>query len=130
MRPDFKKRIALLTLRKICCTEKKFFERCAKAYCNRPKGFSKEKNYKLCFNVKSCYRNSIFYQNEYQIFMNFKELNLHQNILRAIEEVGYTSPTPIQEQAIPEILKGLDLRASAQTGTGKTAAFILPSLNR
>jgi superfamily II DNA/RNA helicase len=62
--------------------------------------------------------------------MNFKELYLHQNILKAVEEVGYTSPTPIQEQAIPEILKGSDLRASAQTGTGKTAAFILPSLHR
>jgi superfamily II DNA/RNA helicase len=62
--------------------------------------------------------------------MNFQELSLHQNILKAIEEVGHTSPTPIQAQAIPEILKGSDLRASAQTGTGKTAAFILPSLNR
>jgi superfamily II DNA/RNA helicase len=62
--------------------------------------------------------------------MNFQDLNLHQSILKAIEEAGYTSPTPIQEQAIPEILKGSDLRASAQTGTGKTAAFILPSLNR
>lgn len=61
---------------------------------------------------------------------NFKELSLHPSILKAIEEAGYTSPTPIQEQAIPEILKGSDLRASAQTGTGKTAAFILPSLNR
>lgn len=62
--------------------------------------------------------------------MNFKELNLHQNLLKAIEEVGYVSPTPIQAQAIPAILKGSDLRASAQTGTGKTAAFILPSLHR
>jgi superfamily II DNA/RNA helicase len=62
--------------------------------------------------------------------MNFKELNLHPSILKAIEEAGFTSPTPIQEQAIPEILKGSDLRASAQTGTGKTAGFILPSLNR
>lgn len=61
---------------------------------------------------------------------SFKELNLHQSILKAIEEAGYTTPTAIQEQAIPEIIKGSDLRASAQTGTGKTAAFILPSLNR
>jgi superfamily II DNA/RNA helicase len=61
--------------------------------------------------------------------MNFQELDLHQNILQAIEQAGFTSPTPIQEQAIPAILKGADLRASAQTGTGKTAAFILPSLN-
>lgn len=62
--------------------------------------------------------------------MNFKEKNLHPAILKAIEEMGFTSPTPIQQQAIPEILKGSDLRASAQTGTGKTAAFLLPSLNR
>lgn len=62
--------------------------------------------------------------------MDFKEFSFHPPILKAIEEAGYTSPTPIQEQAIPEILKGSDLRASAQTGTGKTAAFILPSLHR
>src|SRR5262249_35268136 len=60
----------------------------------------------------------------------FNELNLHQNILKAIEEAGYLSPTPIQEKAIPEIMSGTDLRASAQTGTGKTAAFVLPSVNR
>jgi superfamily II DNA/RNA helicase len=62
--------------------------------------------------------------------MEFKDLNLHPNILKAIQEAGFTSPTPIQAQAIPEIIKGSDLRASAQTGTGKTAAFILPSLNQ
>ncbi len=61
--------------------------------------------------------------------MNFKELNLHPHILKAIEEAGFVSPTPIQQQAIPAVLNGSDLRASAQTGTGKTAAFILPSLN-
>lgn len=62
--------------------------------------------------------------------MEFEELSLHPSILKAIKEAGYTSPTPIQAQAIPEIIKGSDLRASAQTGTGKTAAFILPSLHR
>ena len=62
--------------------------------------------------------------------MEFEELSLHPSILKAIEEAGFTSPTPIQAQAIPEIIKGSDLRASAQTGTGKTAAFILPSLHR
>lgn len=62
--------------------------------------------------------------------MTFKDLNLHQDILKAIEELGHTTPTPIQQQAIPKILEGLDIRASAQTGTGKTAAFILPALNR
>ncbi len=62
--------------------------------------------------------------------MEFEELSLHPSILKAIKEAGFTSPTPIQAQAIPEIIKGSDLRASAQTGTGKTAAFILPSLHR
>jgi superfamily II DNA/RNA helicase len=60
--------------------------------------------------------------------MFFKDLIPDADILKAIEEAGYTSPTPIQEQAIPLILEGKDLRASAQTGTGKTAAFILPCL--
>lgn len=62
--------------------------------------------------------------------MSFSDQNLHPGILKAIEEAGHTSPTPIQEQAIPKILSGHDLRASAQTGTGKTAAFLLPALNR
>ncbi|MEK9940615.1 MAG: DEAD/DEAH box helicase, partial [Methylotenera sp.] len=54
--------------------------------------------------------------------MSFEALNLHPAILRAIEEAGYTTPTPIQAQAIPEVIAGRDLLASAQTGTGKTAA--------
>ncbi len=62
--------------------------------------------------------------------MTFKELNLHSEIYKAIEEAGYVDPTPIQEKAIPKILKGFNLRVSAQTGTGKTAAFILPALER
>lgn len=62
--------------------------------------------------------------------MTFKDLNLHPGILKALEEAGFSTPTPIQEKAIPKILKGLDLQASAQTGTGKTAAFLLPLLNR
>ncbi len=61
--------------------------------------------------------------------MSFEALNLHPAILRAIEEAGYTNPTPIQAQAIPEVIAGHDLLASAQTGTGKTAAFTLPALN-
>lgn len=60
----------------------------------------------------------------------FDDLGLHQEILKAIEAAGYESPTPIQEKAIPAILSGKDLSASAQTGTGKTAAFILPALNQ
>ncbi|HEU0188310.1 MAG TPA: DEAD/DEAH box helicase [Gallionellaceae bacterium] len=60
----------------------------------------------------------------------FSSLNLDAQILRAIEEEGYTEPTPIQAQAIPHILAGRDLMAMAQTGTGKTAAFTLPLLQR
>ena len=60
----------------------------------------------------------------------FSSLHLDPQILRAIEEEGYTEPTPIQAQAIPQILAGRDLMAMAQTGTGKTAAFTLPLLQR
>jgi len=62
--------------------------------------------------------------------VSFENLNLHPDINRAIVDSGYTTPTPIQEQAIPELLAGHDIMASAQTGTGKTAAFMLPSLHR
>ncbi|MFS8563419.1 MAG: DEAD/DEAH box helicase [Rhabdochlamydiaceae bacterium] len=55
---------------------------------------------------------------------------MHSDILKALQELGYNEATPIQAQAIPQIVKGLDIRAAAQTGTGKTAAFMLPSLNR
>ncbi len=61
--------------------------------------------------------------------MSFDSLKLDPQILRALHSVGYKTPTPIQEKAIPVILEGHDLMASAQTGTGKTAAFILPALN-
>jgi len=60
--------------------------------------------------------------------MTFKELRIIKPILRALAEKGYTTPTPIQEQAIPILLKGKDLLGSAQTGTGKTAAFSVPIL--
>ncbi|MDH6240652.1 ATP-dependent RNA helicase RhlE [Polynucleobacter sphagniphilus] len=62
--------------------------------------------------------------------MLFTDLGLSPSILRAIEEEGYTSPTPIQEKSIPAVLKGGDLLAAAQTGTGKTAGFTLPVLQR
>jgi len=62
--------------------------------------------------------------------MSFDELSLHRKILLALAEEGYSKPTDIQLKAIPKILKGFDIRASAQTGTGKTAAFLLPALNR
>ncbi|MGB7978901.1 MAG: DEAD/DEAH box helicase [Chlamydiales bacterium] len=62
--------------------------------------------------------------------MTFKNLNLIAELLRAIEEQGYTEPTPVQTQAIPIILEGSDLLAGSQTGTGKTAGFTLPLLQR
>ncbi len=61
--------------------------------------------------------------------MSFESLNLHPLVFQALQAAGYTEPTPIQAQAIPVILEGHDLMASAQTGTGKTAAFALPALN-
>jgi superfamily II DNA/RNA helicase len=61
--------------------------------------------------------------------VSFETLNLHPLIIKAINEAGYTTPTPIQQQAIPELLSGHDVMASAQTGTGKTAAFMLPALH-
>ena len=60
----------------------------------------------------------------------FEDLNLHPALLKAVTDAGYTMPTPIQQQAIPAVMNGSDLRASAQTGTGKTAAYILPSLHK
>lgn len=62
--------------------------------------------------------------------MLFTELGLSDSILRAIAEHGYTTPTPIQAKSIPAVLKGGDLLAAAQTGTGKTAGFTLPILQR
>jgi ATP-dependent RNA helicase RhlE len=60
----------------------------------------------------------------------FAQLGLAEPLLRAVADTGYTSPTPIQEKAIPLVLKGGDLLAAAQTGTGKTAGFTLPLLQR
>ncbi len=60
----------------------------------------------------------------------FDSLGLNPDILRAVAEQGYVEPTPIQQQAIPAVLQGRDLMASAQTGTGKTAGFTLPLLQR
>lgn len=59
----------------------------------------------------------------------FNELGLSDEILRAIENLGYTAPTPVQAGSIPVVLEGRDLLAAAQTGTGKTAAFLLPTMN-
>lgn len=62
--------------------------------------------------------------------MSFSDLGLSPELLRAVSDKGYASPTPIQSQAIPAVLGGHDVLAGAQTGTGKTAAFVLPILQR
>ncbi|BBL70638.1 DEAD/DEAH box helicase [Methylogaea oryzae] len=62
--------------------------------------------------------------------MPFTQLGLSAELLRAVSEEGYTKPTPIQQQAIPVVLEGRDILAGAQTGTGKTASFTLPLLQR
>jgi ATP-dependent RNA helicase RhlE len=62
--------------------------------------------------------------------MNFSQLGLEPALVRVCESLGYTEPTPIQQQAIPVVLKGADLIGCAETGTGKTAAFLLPIIQR
>ena len=61
--------------------------------------------------------------------MNFEQLSLDARVLAGVKAAGYTSPTPIQEQAIPLVMQGRDVLGLAQTGTGKTAAFMLPILH-
>src|SRR5712692_3892410 len=60
--------------------------------------------------------------------MSFNALGLTPELLRAVADQGYTEPTPVQREAIPLVLAGRDILAGAQTGTGKTAAFVLPML--
>lgn len=62
--------------------------------------------------------------------MNFNEFELHEDVLNAVDSMNYQQATPIQEQAIPHILSGKDLLACAQTGTGKTAAYLIPILDK
>jgi len=62
--------------------------------------------------------------------LSFEQFSLDRRIAAAIKTVGYTTPTPIQQQAIPLVLTGRDVLGLAQTGTGKTAAFLLPILQR
>jgi Superfamily II DNA and RNA helicases len=62
--------------------------------------------------------------------MSFDSLGLAPEIMKAIHEVGYTEPTPIQAEAIPHVLTGRDVLGIAQTGTGKTASFTLPMIHR
>lgn len=63
-------------------------------------------------------------------FTDFTAFNLHPDVAAGIKEAGYTAPTPIQAQAIPSVMQGRDVMGLAQTGTGKTAAFVLPILHR
>lgn len=65
-----------------------------------------------------------------EYFLNFEPFSLDPHITAAVKAVGYTTPTPIQRQAIPIMLQGRDVMGLAQTGTGKTAAFVLPILQR
>src|SRR4051794_21445131 len=65
-----------------------------------------------------------------RVTMQFSDLRLAEPILRALNAEGYSTPTPIQAQAIPHVMEGKDLLGVAQTGTGKTAAFALPILHR
>src|SRR6201995_4100314 len=62
--------------------------------------------------------------------MTFSHLGLSDKVLAAVTSAGYASPTPIQDQAIPHVLAGRDVLGIAQTGTGKTASFVLPMLTR
>lgn len=62
--------------------------------------------------------------------MNFEQFSLDARLLQAVRDIGYTTPTPIQQQAIPHVLADRDVLGLAQTGTGKTAAFVLPLLHR
>src|SRR5260370_2917652 len=61
--------------------------------------------------------------------MDFSELDLSPEVLQAVSDAGYTNPTPIQEQAIPHVKRGRDVLGCAQTGTGKTASFVLPMVD-
>jgi len=74
--------------------------------------------------------NKISQSNQVGIDIKFTDLDLNPELLRAIRDAGYVDPTPIQARAIPLVLKGKDLLGCAQTGTGKTAAFALPTLQR
>jgi ATP-dependent RNA helicase RhlE len=62
--------------------------------------------------------------------LNFKTFNFHPRVAAGVVAAGYVDPTPIQARAIPQVLDNHDIMGVAQTGTGKTAAFVLPMLNR
>src|SRR5688500_9637596 len=62
--------------------------------------------------------------------MGFSQFHLPPELFQAVTTLGFAEPTPVQAQVIPEALKGTDIRACAQTGTGKTCAFVIPILDR
>ncbi len=75
----------------------------------------------------------VFFINQNQtgcLFMSFSDLQIHDFLLKTLDEAGYDSPTSVQSKVIPKILSGFDLRVSAPTGTGKTAAFLLPAITK
>ena len=61
---------------------------------------------------------------------SFSELPLDESLMRGLDKAGFTQPTPVQRQVIPQALEGADLLVSAATGSGKTAAFLLPMMQR
>ncbi len=87
-------------------------------------------SYQLNDSLRHCLRPFILFRKGHTLsLITFESLDLHPSILKAVAEAGYINPTPIQAQAIPAVLDGRDILASAQTGTGKTAGFTLPALN-
>lgn len=79
--------------------------------------------------LQQCYNGASFYCH-WCWLMSFTALNLQSDLLAVLADLGYQVPTPIQQEAIPEVLAGHDVLAGAQTGTGKTAAFALPLIHR
>ncbi len=75
-------------------------------------------------------RGFFYWNTERRYLLNFKSFNFHPDVAAGVVAAGYVTPTPIQVQAIPRVLKNQDVMGLAQTGTGKTAAFVLPILNR
>ncbi len=94
------------------------------------KRFAQEKELDTLEEKRFAKKNKILQSNQISNGINFTDLNLNSELLHAIRDAGYVNPTPIQVQAIPIVLKGQDLLGCAQTGTGKTAAFALPTLQR
>ncbi|HEC37372.1 MAG TPA: DEAD/DEAH box helicase [bacterium] len=94
------------------------------------KRFAEEKGLSTLEEKRFAKENKILQSVQVSNGTKFTDLDLNPELLRAIKDAGYRSPTPIQVQAIPIVLKGQDLLGCAQTGTGKTAAFALPTLQR